>query len=308
MITIDPKLFPTVEKLDQLLEEYEVESQVESRGATAVYHGIQKSLNRPVDIKVLPNNPQVSGMLRRRFEREAHAMAQLSHPHIINVYDHGEIPGYCQYIVFERQSGPSLRQQLSDPLEPMQALAILADVSEALSYTHEKGIVHRNINPDHIVMAVDGRAKLKDFSLAKMDGGETVMSRVGNLDDTVNRANQSPEYHRGDATDHRSDVYSLGVLLYEMLTGRVPDKTFSPPSQEVPVSGRVDRVVLRCMHPDPRKRFDSVESLLHGIHQLQKHPERLIADRAPFYARLVPKTLWLLLIAFVATLLIYFLK
>jgi len=305
---IEQNQFPSADKLNRLLPGYQVENLIESEGATALYRGMQESLQRRVDIKVLPALAQVPEIFKRRFMREAHAMAQLSHPHVVNVYDHGEVPGVCQFIVFEENRGQSLRSLLHSPLDPEEALRILSDVAEAVAYTHERGMIHLNIKPDHIFVGSEGRAKLKDFNMAKMEGGETVLTRVSDFKDRIDEGHFAPEHQSDHEPDHRADVYSMGVLFYEMLTARFPQATFAPPSQFVPVSGKVDRVVLRCMHQNPHKRFDSMQALLAEVHALLQKPEDLVSERSPFYARLVPKTVWFLLVVFLVTLGIMLIK
>jgi serine/threonine protein kinase len=232
-------------------------------GMGAVYKARQTKLDRLVALKVLPPEWGRDPAFAERFSREARTLARLNHPHIVAVHDFGEAGG-LYYLVMEFVDGPNLRQVLqAGRLTPEQALGLVPQLCEALQYAHEEEVVHRDIKPENILLDCRGRVKVADFGLAKLlnrpraeftlTGSRQVM---GTLDYMAPEQRNSPL-----AIDHRADIYSLGVVFYEMLTGELPLGHFPPPSEKAAVDVRLDGVVLRALRTDPGQRYQSVHDV-----------------------------------------------
>jgi hypothetical protein len=223
----------------------------------AVYKARQPKLDRLVAVKILPPDWGKDRGFADRFQREAKALARLSHPQIVGVHDFGEVDGLF-YLVMEYVDGANLRHILREGrLQPQEALAIIPQICDALQYAHEEGVVHRDIKPENILLDSKGRVKIADFGLAKLlnrpraaftlTGSQQVM---GTLD------YMAPEQRlRPQEVDHRADIYSLGVVFYEMLTGELPLGRFEAPSQKARVDARLDEVVFRALEREPERRY-----------------------------------------------------
>jgi serine/threonine protein kinase len=228
----------------------------------AVYKARQTSLDRFVALKILPAEANEDPAFGERFQREARALAQLSHPNIVGVHDFGQAGAYA-YLVMEFVDGANLRQlQRGGHLSPSEALAIVPQICEALQFAHDHGIVHRDIKPENILIDTQGRVKIADFGLAKM-----MRLEAGAPDLTLTRhAIGTPQYmapeqiEKPETVDHRADIYSLGVVFYEMLTGELPIGRFSSPSQRVEVDVRLDEVVLKALEKDPSLRYQQASA------------------------------------------------
>ena len=226
-------------------------------GMGVVYKARQKSLNRFIALKLLAperaNDPQFAA----RFEKEAHALAALNHPHIVGVYDFGQAGGFY-FLLMEFVDGVNLRQAMkAGRFTPEQALAVVPPVCEALQYAHEHGIVHRDIKPENLLLDKEGRVKIADFGIAKLlhaDGSD-----VGLTDSQPAGTPQymAPEQKAHRRTDHRADIYSLGVVLYELLTGELPADKLQPPSRKVQIDVRLDEIVLRALEQTPELRYQT---------------------------------------------------
>ena len=251
---------PTPAELAPHFPQLEILELIGQGGMGAVYKARQTKLDRLVAVKILPPEWGRDPAFAERFGREARALARLNHPHIVAVHDFGETAG-LYYLVMEFVDGVNLRQALqAGPLPPAQALAVVPQICDALQYAHEEGIVHRDIKPENILLDRRGRVKIADFGLAKLlnrsraeftlTGSRQVM---GTLDYMAPEQRQSPL-----EIDHRADIYSLGVVFYEMLTGELPLGRFAPPSQRAAVDVRLDEVVFRALETDPGRRYQSV--------------------------------------------------
>jgi serine/threonine protein kinase len=234
--TGDPRYWqpPTPEDLQARLGgAYLVEAFLARGGMGAVYRGIQASLERPVAIKILP--PQLRDAdpsFAQRFKQEAKAMAQLNHPSIVSVYDFGEMPDGTLYFIMEFVDGTDVAQMVTRQgrLSSAHAMAITAHVCDALQYAHEHGVVHRDIKPANIMVGNDCRVKVADFGLAKSSRvTATSLTMTGHVMGTPHFL--APEaLTLGSTVDHRADIYAVGVMLYQMLTGRLPQGIFEMPS------------------------------------------------------------------------------
>ena len=253
---------------------YKILEKLGSGGMAVVYKARCTLLDRLVTVKVLREELVSDGEFVRRFHREAQAVAKLSHPNIVNVYDVGQEDG-VPYIVMEYIEGETLKDLIrrEGKLEPKRALDIAVQICAALEHAHESGIIHRDIKPQNILITPQGRVKVTDFGIALAASGATV-THAGKIMGTVHYL--SPEQARGEMVGKASDLYSTGAVLYEMLTGRVPFEGESPVSialkhlQEPVVPLRqfvpalplaVEQVVQRAMNKDPRLRFSSAKEM-----------------------------------------------
>lgn len=227
-------------------------------GMGAVYKARQKSLDRLVALKIIKPEAADDRGFSERFVREAKALARLNHSTIVGVYDFGESNG-LYYFVMEYVDGTNLRRLIeSKELSPQQALQIVPQVCEALQFAHDEGIVHRDIKPENILVDTKGRVKIADFGLAKLLGKTAIDEHTltGTHQVMGTPRYMAPEQLEGSRTvDHRADIYSLGVVFYEMLTGEVPMGSFEPPSRKVRVDARLDEVVLRSLAKEPERRY-----------------------------------------------------
>jgi tRNA A-37 threonylcarbamoyl transferase component Bud32 len=227
-------------------------------GMGAVYKARQKQLDRLVALKIL--SPQVGQdpAFAERFAREARSLAKLNHPYIVTVYDFGQTKNGLFYFVMEFVEGTDLRHVIqAGELSPREALAIVPQICQALQYAHDEGIVHRDIKPENILLDKKGRVKIADFGLAKLLDRP---AEVYTLTDAGQKMG-TPHYMAPEQVehphqvDHRADIYSLGVVFYEMLTGELPLGRFAPPSQKVHVDVQLDKVVLRTLEKEPERRY-----------------------------------------------------
>jgi predicted Ser/Thr protein kinase/type II secretory pathway pseudopilin PulG len=226
-------------------------------GMGAVYKTRQKNLDRLVALKVIPPEAAKDATFAERFAREARALARLNHPNIVTVYDFGQA-GDVYYLLMEYVDGVNLRHaQQASRLAPQEALAIVPQICDALQYAHDQGVVHRDIKPENILLDRAGHVKIADFGLAKMLGkGPDDFTLTGTQQVMGTPRYMAPEQIEKPASvDHRADIYSLGVVIYEMLTGELPIGRFQPPSQKVQVDVRIDEVVLRALEKEPERRY-----------------------------------------------------
>jgi serine/threonine protein kinase len=276
----------------QNLLHYRLIEKIGEGGMGLVWKAVDTTLDREVAIKILPDT--VAGRPDRlaRFEREAKAVAALAHPNILAVYDFGR-EGETTYMVTELLVGSSLRERLTEgPLPPRSAAELARQVARGLAAAHEKGFVHRDLKPENVFVTSEGRAKILDFGLAASTAAgrgadpssthtptETELTAPGSVMGTVDY--MSPEQVRGETVDHRSDIFSFGTLLYEMLTATRPFRrdtgaeTMTAVLREDPsptgseshpqISPALERVVLRCLEKQPGERFQSSSDLAFAV-------------------------------------------
>jgi serine/threonine protein kinase len=193
-------------------------------GMGAVYKARQRGLDRIVALKILPPEVGRDPTFAERFEREARALAKLNHPHVVTVHDVDKTPDGLYFIVMEYVDGENLRQAIkAGSLAPQDALAIVSQICDALQYAHDKGVVHRDIKPENILLDRAGQVKIADFGLAKLLGQDADSSLTHTHQVMGTLRYMAPEQMEGTHhVDHRADIYSLGVLFYELLTGELP--------------------------------------------------------------------------------------
>src|ERR1039458_935054 len=223
---------PGLEEVARLFPQLEILALIGKGGMGAVYQARQPALDRLVALKILP--PQAAGGpgFAERFNREARALARLNHPNIVGVYEFGQAGG-SPFFIMEFVDGLNLRQlEQAGQLSPREALQIVPQICEALQFAHDEGIVHRDIKPENILVDKKGRVKIADFGIAKIIGGEEAGAGVRRHGAAIGTPHyMTPEQgEKPQTVDHRADIFSLGVVFYEMLTGQLPLGRFAPPS------------------------------------------------------------------------------
>jgi serine/threonine protein kinase/ribosomal protein L40E len=254
---------PSLEEMGKLFPQFEIIECLGRGGMGAVYKARQPKLDRYVALKILLPERHGGGQFAERFAREARALARLNHPAIVAVYDFGEAGGY-PFLVMEYMDGLSLRQLLQrGKITPEEALVIVPKICEALHFAHQQGIVHRDIKPENILMDKQGAVKIADFGIAKiLIPGAQNHSLTGGKDVMGTPHYMAPEQvEQPKNVDHRADIFSLGVVLYEMLTGELPLGRFSLPSSKVRVDVRLDEVVLHALEKEPERRYQHVSEV-----------------------------------------------
>jgi len=269
---------------------YHITGQIGSGGMGVVYRA--QDATRTVAIKVLPAEKALDQRMLRRFSREAKASAALSHPNVAQILEVGETEG-IRFIVMEYISGESLDRRMRAPLDISEVVQIGVQVAEALDAAHSKGIVHRDIKPGNVMITRENLVKVLDFGLAKLmepslvdPGGElglTTQTETGMTIGTV--FYMSPEQAIGAPVDYRSDIFSFGVLLYEMTTGRRPFTAkslvetiehilHSQPEAIALFNSQagpgIERIIRKCMEKDPRQRYQSAHDLVHDLRTLKQ--------------------------------------
>lgn len=269
--TLVPKSFGKYQILDKLGE----------GGMGEVYRAIQPGLDRLVALKILPSEIQNDPEFVQRFNREAQAMARFSHPNIVAVYDFGVEDGKY-YFVMEHVDGVNLRRLIeTKSLDSAQALRILSQVCDALEYAHDEGVVHRDIKPENILIDRKQRAKVTDFGIARMVGPDAATSHLTRSQYVLGTPHyMAPEQiETPKSVDHRADIYAVGVVLYEMLTGELPLGQFDPPSKKANVDPRLDEVVQKALQKEPDRRYQRVSFLKSDVTRIV--PDRTQLTPAP---------------------------
>jgi serine/threonine protein kinase len=256
---------PSAAELQKLMPGYTIEKLLGRGGMGAVYRGVQTNLDRPVAIKILPPDVEKEDpSFAERFKSEAKLMARLNHPAVVAVYDFGSTSAGQLYFAMEYVDGSDVSQMLATQgrLPPEHALAITAHVCDALGAAHELGIVHRDIKPANVLINQKGQVKVADFGLAKVEEpGQHGLTKTGYAMGTPDFV--APEaLTLGTSIDGRADLYAVGVMLYQMLTGNIPRGAFKPASVLVPsVDPRYDQIIVKAMQHDREERHQSAAQL-----------------------------------------------
>ena len=273
-------------------ERYEVVSRIGSGGMADVYKAKDHKLNRFVAMKVLKPEFSADTNFIRKFQREAQAAAGLAHPNVVNVFDVGEDHG-VNYIVMELVEGITLKEYISKKgrLTVKEATSIAIQVSMGLEAAHNRNIVHRDIKPQNIIISTDGKVKVTDFGIARVATSNTIST---NAMGSVHYS--SPEQVRGGYSDFKSDIYSLGITMYEMVTGRVPfdgDTTVAiaikhlqdemvPPSKYVPDLPRsLEEIILKCTQKSPDRRYSTLAELINDLKHSLIDPDGNFVNISP---------------------------
>src|SRR5436190_22804607 len=244
-------------------------------GMGVVYKARQPNLDRIVALKILSPDMGADSAFSKRFAQEARSLARLNHPNIVSVYDFG-LAGPYYYFVMEYVDGTNLRDiTQTRQLGPNEALTIIPKICDALQYAHDEGVVHRVIKPENILVDKKGRVKIADFGIGKIVGQQSAATtRLTGPQSVMGTPHyMAPEqFERPLEVDHRADIYSLGVVLYEMLTGDLPLGKFSPPSRKVQVDVRLDEVVLRALENDPECRYQKASEVKSQVESIAAAP------------------------------------
>ncbi|WP_395745081.1 serine/threonine-protein kinase [Prosthecobacter sp.] len=283
---------PPLEAVRAAFPHLEVTGLIGSGGMGAVFKARQPQLDRFVALKILPGELAARPGFSVRFQREAQALAKLSHPHIVTVHDFGQAGSFF-YLLMEFVDGVNLRQLLqSRRLTPKEALSIVPPVCEALQCAHDHGIVHRDIKPENLLIDKGGVVKIADFGIAKMvecEADATAAPDAARKSGSASLPLGTPGYaapeQAGGGADHRADIYSLGVVLYEMLTGERPKDKIEAPSTRVLVDVRIDEIVLRALEKTPELRFATAAEFRTQVETLVSSGPRASVAQQPAPAR-----------------------
>jgi serine/threonine protein kinase len=267
---------PSVEDLQRMLPQYEISVLIGRGGMGAVYRGRQRSLDRDVAIKILP--PEMAAedsQFSERFQREGKAMARLSHPGIVAVFDAGETAEGLLYFVMEYVEGTDAQEMLvaRGPLPAAEVLPLVMHVCDALEFAHASGFIHRDIKPSNIMVDDRGRVKVADFGLTRAMAVEGV-GLTGDSMTICTAEFAAPEaFAPGETLDGRADLYSVGVMLYHLLTGQIPRGRFEGPSSRVEgLDPRIDAIVDRAMQADRERRYSTARELRADLDRILTEP------------------------------------
>jgi hypothetical protein len=265
---------PEIEQLTAAFPHLEIQQLLGVGGMGAVFKVRQKELDRIAALKVLPGEMAADAGFTERFLREARLLASLSHPHIVTVYEFGQRDG-IYFLLMEFIDGVTLRQALrAEPIKKLgskETLAIVGQLCDALQFAHDEGVVHRDIKPENILIDKRGRVKIADFGLARLLGQSPTMPTLTRTHQLMGTpAYMAPEQIEGlPGIDHRADIYSMGVVFYELLTGELPLGRFSPPSERAETDVRLDEVVLRTLAREPGRRYQQASQVKTDVEALR---------------------------------------
>jgi serine/threonine protein kinase len=287
---------PKTDELAPKFPQLEILEFVGQGGMGAVYKARQKQLGRVVALKILPSSIASGPGFAGRFAREARALASLNHPHIVTLYEFGQADGLF-YFLMEFVDGINLRQLLAaGRITPQEALAIVPQICEALQFAHDEGIVHRDIKPENILLDKKGRVKIADFGIAKIVGqdfeapSKESLPHSGGLTDPGTTLG-TPQYMAPEQiknpleVDSRADIYSLGVVFYQMLTGELPSGKVEPPSKKVVIDVRLDEVVLRALEKQPALRYQQASALKSLVETIATSQPVSTSPKIPFWRK-----------------------
>src|SRR5688572_14763894 len=272
---------PSPEEIAALFPQLEILEFIGKGGMGAVYKARQKELDRIVALKILPAAMGDAPGFAERFAREAKALAKLNHPGIVTIHEFGRADGLF-YFVMEFVDGINLRELIArGRVSPREALAIVPAICDALQFAHDHGIVHRDIKPANVLLDRRGRVKVADFGLAKLieqgaeeaaaaqsQDAEAGLTEAGKVMGTPSY--MAPEQKvRPDDVDHRADIYALGVVFYELLTGELPAAHLQPPSRKVQIDVRLDQIVLRALESEPALRYQQASEVKTAVENVR---------------------------------------
>jgi tRNA A-37 threonylcarbamoyl transferase component Bud32 len=269
-----PTAIPSREELARAFPHLEVLELVGQGGMGCVFKARQPKLDRFVALKILSQPLGHDPAFAERFTREGRVLARLNHPNIVTVHDFGQAGGFF-YLLMEFVDGVNLREAMrAGRFTPEQALAVVPKICDALQYAHGEGILHRDIKPENILLDGKGRVKIADFGIAKLVGDAPAEMHLTGQGATLGTPHyMAPEQlERPSTVDHRADIYSLGVVFYEMLTGELPLGRFAPPSQKSQADPRLDDVVFRTLEKEPERRAQSAGEVKTAVENIARDP------------------------------------
>jgi serine/threonine protein kinase len=299
---------PSVTELGSLFPQLEILELIGQGGMGAVYRARQKELDRIVALKILPPSIGQEAGFAERFAREARALARLHHPNIVTLFEFGRADGLF-FFLMEFVDGVTLRELLKrGRVSPREALEIVPPICDALQFAHDQGIVHRDIKPENILVDRRGRVKVADFGVAKLVGtdaggpgslvpgvGANDAARPGGVAPTdASKVVGTPQYMAPEQVahptevDHRADIYALGVVFYQMLTGELPAAPIEPPSRKVRIDVRLDEVVLRALEKEPERRYQQVSQVKTAVETIAQTAVLEAGDKLPAAGGKVP--------------------
>ncbi len=261
---------PPLEEIAAAFPQWEILELIGQGGMGFVYKVRQPSLDRIVALKILSPELGRDPAFAERFAREARTLGKLQHANIVTVFEHGESGGFF-YLLMEYVDGVNLRQAMrAGRFTPEQALAIVPGICDALQAAHAQGIWHRDIKPENILLDRDGKVKIADFGIARIVGDpqrDFTLTRTGNALGSISY--MAPEQHeKPHEVDHRADIYSLGVVIYEMLTGELPLGRFPAPSHKAAVDKRIDEIVFKTLEKERELRQQSANEVKTDVHRM----------------------------------------
>jgi tRNA A-37 threonylcarbamoyl transferase component Bud32 len=284
---------PSRQELAAAFPQLEILELIGQGGMGFVFKARQPKLERLVALKILPPSFAADPAFADRFTREGRVLARLNHPNIVTVHDFGQANGFF-YLLMEFVDGVNLRQAMrAGRFTPEQALNVVPRICEALQFAHNEGVLHRDIKPENILLDAKGRVKIADFGIAKLLGESAAKGHLTDSGGTLGTPHyMAPEQIENPASvDHRADIYSLGVVFYEMLTGELPLGRFQPPSQKVQVDVRLDEVVLHALEKEPARRYQQASEVKTAVDTIASAPPAAAAadlNRRPAPASQAP--------------------
>jgi predicted Ser/Thr protein kinase/MFS family permease len=272
---------PPLDEIQAAFPELEVLECIGRGGMGIVYKARQPHLDRFVALKILAPELSVDPGFAERFSREARTLAKLSHPHIVGIHDYGQRGEFC-FLLMEYVDGVNLRQAMrAARFTPEQALALIPDLCAALQFAHDHGVLHRDIKPENILIDTRGRVRIADFGIAQLlSEGPSHLTLTATGSALGSAAYMAPEQIEASGEiDHRADIYSLGVVFYEMLTGGLPLGRFPLPSEKSTASAGVDDVVLRALEKERERRYQSADAVRSGLDHASAYKPAAVPTR-----------------------------
>lgn len=288
-----PFVAPLPEHLAPQFPNLQIVDRIGYGGMGVVYRAEQIPLGRTVALKILRPDLSQDPSFAERFQREAQLLGRLQHPNIVNIFDFGQNQDLF-YLIMEYVEGANLRQlQHAGQLGPTSALSLVPQICGALEYAHSNGVVHRDIKPENILVNSSGQVKIADFGLAKMGGmaDESALTRMGQVMGTPHYMAPEQVEHPQEV-DHRADIYSLGVVIYEMLTGELPLGRFAAPSNRAAVDKRFDNVVLKALEKEPEERYQQVMQVRSDLEHVKTRNPYNFNQREGGERKFTAKNIW----------------
>lgn len=278
-IPLTARDLPSLEEIATAFPDLEILDLIGHGGMSAVFRAKQPKLDRVIALKVLPKSLAATPGFAERFTREGRVLARLSHPNIVAVHDFGESGGFC-FLIMEYVDGVNLRQAMrAGRFTPEQALNIIPAICDALQFAHTQGVLHRDIKPENILLDSKGKVKIADFGIAKIiseDAGDAMLLTQSGAKLGTAPYMAPEQIEKPSSVDHRADIYSLGVVFYEMLTGELPLGRFAAPSEFAAVGGNIDEIVFRALEKERGRRQQSAgefKTQIEGLGTGQRPPQ-----------------------------------